>query len=429
MATVTAQGTGYNWSSTTPDQPWPSGTLPANGDTVDLNGHVVVWDAGITTIPASGKLAAITSPLKAGQITLDLSNVAFSGGAALNVDSITPGTITAAFILVSGDTSNTLTVSASGGATTFVGSAASNGRTISNTGTGSIITIGNATGGSNSSISRFCLHNGSTGAWTHTGNLTGGASPAFGNSSTGTVSLSNCLLTGGSGVSGVAFLNLVAGSVTLENTGTGCNMVNSANAMAWQGTPPTWNMQTGAYCKWGSVYLGQPPATNTVLNAASGGAQFQSGGSLVDGTASLANTQYVLDTCPDYGVGGTGGAKTATIPAGLNVQAGAAAFGINGTSETPSYPTTASTQASQEAADAALVDAVKAGILSTTTVLGVTGTFDALVWEAARNSDPGEANVKDGTAYEILGVAKEGTMPEGGGGAVIGSSIVIGALA
>ncbi len=35
----------------------------------------------------------------------------------------------------------------------------------------------------------------------------------------------------------------------------------------------------------------------------------------------------------------------------------------------------------------------------------ITGTFD----EAARNTDPGESNVKDGVTYKILNVAKEGT--------------------
>jgi len=42
----------------------------------------------------------------------------------------------------------------------------------------------------------------------------------------------------------------------------------------------------------------------------------------------------------------------------------------------------------------------------------VSGTFD----EAARNTDPGEANVADGISYKILNVAKEGTLLGGGTG-------------
>lgn len=99
--------------------------------------------------------------------------------------------------------------------------------------------------------------------------------------------------------------------------------------------------------------------------------------------------------------------------------------------------------AAQYTTDAAAVEAVKAGIRTTVTVLGVTGTLDLSLYtlisgvvaaqyvlvghdnytggdagtfdESARNTDPGEANVVDGVTYKILNVAKEGTYAGGGG--------------
>ena len=51
------------------------------------------------------------------------------------------------------------------------------------------------------------------------------------------------------------------------------------------------------------------------------------------GTLTMPNTQYVLSTAADYGQGGTGGAKTATIPAVTNVKRDIA-YGVNGTGST-----------------------------------------------------------------------------------------------
>lgn len=47
MATIVATGNG-NWSSTTPDAPWPSGTLPGSGDDVSSGEFVVTIDQNIT---------------------------------------------------------------------------------------------------------------------------------------------------------------------------------------------------------------------------------------------------------------------------------------------------------------------------------------------------------------------------------------------
>jgi hypothetical protein len=60
-------------------------------------------------------------------------------------------------------------------------------------------------------------------------------------------------------------------------------------------------------------------------------------GGLLTPTLTQPNTQYVLDSCPDYGVAGTGGAKTATIPAVGNVRKGTA-YGVNATGSTGTMP-------------------------------------------------------------------------------------------
>lgn len=80
------------------------------------------------------------------------------------------------------------------------------------------------------------------------------------------------------------------------------------------------------------------------------------------GTLTFADTTYVLDTAPDYGVAGTGGAKTATLTAAGNVLTGTGAFGVGGTSVTPSY--------SPDFPDVT-------SVLTTDTVDGSAGTFDA----------------------------------------------------
>ncbi len=69
------------------------------------------------------------------------------------------------------------------------------------------------------------------------------------------------------------------------------------------------------------------------------------------------------------------------------------------------YPTTEASKADQLAEDTAAVEAAKASLLTTATVLGVSGEFD----ELARNVDPGEANVWTGVGYQIAGEEKTGT--------------------
>jgi hypothetical protein len=183
------------------------------------------------------------------------------------------------------------------------------------------------------------------------------------------------------------------------------------------------------------------PATNKVLSPEPVDA--------TTGTLTLPDSTYVLSTCPAYGVGGTGGAKTATIPAnGTKVMVGEAAFGVAGSSITPSlaaakvtvagggtyvepvqasvlnvasggamYGPAAGTEggfddvgddaaqrAAQLASDQAAIDAAKAGILETVTILSVVGTLpQAKVIESHGGTfhDPANSEVWIGAAVGV----------------------------
>ncbi len=61
MGAVTTAGSGA-WSSTTPDAPWPSGTVPGEGDTVTIaNGHTVTIDQNVTIGSDTGAALTINS--------------------------------------------------------------------------------------------------------------------------------------------------------------------------------------------------------------------------------------------------------------------------------------------------------------------------------------------------------------------------------
>ncbi len=81
MATITAQANG-NWSSTST---WDLGRLPQAGDDVNLSSYAVVWDTGITTIPATGSLNSLTDTT--GKLTWNSPD--FSSDCVLNCTTIT----------------------------------------------------------------------------------------------------------------------------------------------------------------------------------------------------------------------------------------------------------------------------------------------------------------------------------------------------
>lgn len=75
------------------------------------------------------------------------------------------------------------------------------------------------------------------------------------------------------------------------------------------------------------------PVVGQVLAPANGGTAYGPS-SGTSGTYIPANTQYVLSTAPDYGIAGTGGTKTATLPDGTYLLTTAPDYGINGTGGT-----------------------------------------------------------------------------------------------
>ena len=262
MATITATKAG-NWSDTSV---WDLGRIPAAGDAVALAGYVIVWDAGVTRIPASGTLLSISSPSTAGQITLDLSNAAFNSGAALYVTTITAGTLdTVGTLRITGTTSNVLTITCGTGVGEgIIGGGGLNDHTIVHAGTGTINVTGNIIGGTGGAARG--LSNTSTGAVNVTGNISGNtlwSSMGFVNSLTGAVSVSGNI-TGGSGNSAFGFYNTVNAQVTLSST---TKLINGAGGVAYGGYPPKWQPTAATYMYWYTgASFGQAPDTEFVRN-------------------------------------------------------------------------------------------------------------------------------------------------------------------
>lgn len=177
----------------------------------------------------------------------------------------------------------------------------------------------------------------------------------------GTLAVSNVLtaVTGGTfnatNLTNAKILKGTTWGVSLGETGTLEGCVDSTGTN--QGTTGLLVAGTFYATGWwdGLAYEAAPdfPAVGNVYNDTVDGEA---------GTLTFADTTYVLDTAPDYGVAGTGGAKTATLTAAGNVLTGTGAFGVGGTSVTPSY--------SPDFPDVT-------SVLTTDTVDGSAGTFDA----------------------------------------------------
>jgi hypothetical protein len=149
---------------------------------------------------------------------------------------------------------------------------------------------------------------------------------------------------------------VTAGVTDIKNTRTILNVTGTLNMSLWT-LSTTINWPTISQV----LYTGTPYWGIT--------------GALSDGNITLpADGQKVLTSQAAFGVGGTSITPSATIPTGSDVQSDASAYGINGTSETPSYPTTEVSKAAQLSDDRSEVDAVKASIL--TSVTDLLGTID-----------------------------------------------------
>lgn len=253
-----------NWSATAT---WSAGTVPVADEEVDLNGYVVPWDAGVTRIPASGTLTSISSPGTAGQITLDLSNAAFSSGAALYATTITAGTLdSVGTFRITGTTSNVLTIiCGTGVGEGIIGGAGSADICTRLVGTGTINIIGNVRGGAGQYS--YGVINESTGTINITGDTTGGtgyAATGTVNSSTGKISISGDVTGGSVGNISHGINNTSAGQITLSTT---TKLINGATGVAFVGYPPVWQPTSATYMYWYTgASFGQEPDTEFVRN-------------------------------------------------------------------------------------------------------------------------------------------------------------------
>lgn len=230
MATITAAASG-NWSNPVT---WTGGVVPAAGDTADLNGFTVTMD--VATIPASGTLAALTSPAKAGSLALAMAG---STAYQINATAITAGTKNGGLIAASGFApSSTLVVNGN-----LTGGTGASANALLAVGSGDITINGNVVGGSGSGADAVYIANvspltingnvtasaGGNGVTTNSGllnpmtingNVVGGAASnkigiQYGGASALVV---NGNVTGGTGASaaGIYAVNASGGSVTVN---------------------------------------------------------------------------------------------------------------------------------------------------------------------------------------------------------------------
>ena len=164
------------------------------------------------------------------------------------------------------------------------------------------------------------FYNNSTGTVT-TGAITGAANVGFYNKVAGAVPVTGNI-TGGSAVAGIGFNNVTTGVVTLNS----CNLINSANAVAFAGTPPTtWNLGTTNYTQWGATkfYYDVPDVANVRDN------------DTVAGVAGTIATQTLSDANDTVAAGYYAATTLHAVDADLavgNIATGKTIFGFAGTS-------------------------------------------------------------------------------------------------
>jgi hypothetical protein len=273
-ATITATKAG-NWSDTSV---WDLGRIPAAGDDVALAGYDIVWDTGITRIPATGALTSISSTGTDGQITLALDAAEFHGGASLYCTTLNGNgskPTTEGTLLITGTTDHVLTiVTGTGAGEGLIAGGAVSTSSVYHNGTGTVNVTGNITGGGGNSSMGFYnkstavgtvkvaitggagvngagIYNSSTGSVSVAGSLTSGAAgPGFTNASTGAVSINGGNISGGTGTSRPGFYNASTGQVTLSAA---TNLIQGTKSAAFDGTAPAWQPTSTSYVKF---YIG-----------------------------------------------------------------------------------------------------------------------------------------------------------------------------
>jgi hypothetical protein len=223
MTTIVAL-TSNNWSSTTVDDPWPGGTKPGVGDTVQTGAFVIEIDEDITValleatssgiftvaaIAGDGVRTITASVLNSGTASggLLISNPT---GSVVQNGNVTGGSAYNAHGIANTGTMGTVTGDVTGGS----GDSACG---VANTGTMGAVT-GDVTGGS-STITHGIVNVGTMGGVT--GNVTGGSafSGGYGIDNTGTMGTVTGNVTGGSefecvGIKSLNYSPEIVGNVT-----------------------------------------------------------------------------------------------------------------------------------------------------------------------------------------------------------------------
>jgi len=217
VAMIVATGNG-NWSSVTPNAPWPDGVVPGDGDTADLGGFTVVMD--IARVPGAGDLLALISPATAGQLTVDLSVL---GDCSINAVDIIAGTNNTGIVNVTGAApAATLTVNGN----VFAGGG-SDDYGVYHYSTGKLIVNGDVTAGTANYARGVLGASSADGLITINGSVTAGAAGAF---SYGVV------------------VNGVAGVII--NNG---NLIHTDNTVAVVGRNIVYNPGPTNYIQWGTT--------------------------------------------------------------------------------------------------------------------------------------------------------------------------------
>jgi hypothetical protein len=160
MATITTTGSG-NWSSATPDAPWPGGTKPTTGDNVEIAaGHTVTLDENTAVLGSAG----IKNVSGSNTSVLDVSGTRTINGCVSH-----SGTATGGFVTLG--TGDALTINYTGGAGTTAVTNSSSGYAIVVSGSGTL-SVSNSGGIAlkNTSTGRAVYHN-STGTCDITGSV------------------------------------------------------------------------------------------------------------------------------------------------------------------------------------------------------------------------------------------------------------------
>lgn len=234
--------------------------------------------------------------------------------------------------------------------------------------------------------------------------------------------MANYTLTGGNSMDLLDGLNW-----TDESSNTGTAPGAGDHAIIEDGN--WWGYSAGGNATWGSLYiaaLNNPPDLGSVTVA---------GPITLDGGALNSVTLGSGGSVVGYGfIGGGGNLSAGSLVAhggllqfasggpppsnGVQIDQGASVDPGNQLFCSASAVDVAGPVAAQLAADVAAVNAGKADIKTTRTILGVAGTFDVAGYEAGRNTDPGVAHVENGVQWKFLSAAnnRTGTLVAGSGG-------------